>query len=158
MRISTKGRYGLRAILDLAYYSKDEYVPLNVIAKRQQVSEKYMEQLFSALKKSGLVISSIGVQGGYMLSRSPKEITVGDVLLALEGDLSVIDEVHTPTGDKGDANLTDEYLHNALWKKINKEVYSLLINTTLQDLLDKYAAKVWGNKNADQLNLIKNLE
>jgi len=84
MRISTKGRYGLRAMLDLAYHSKDGYVPLKAIAKRQQVSEKYLEQLFSTLKKSGLVISSMGFQGGYMLSRSSMEITVGDVLLALE--------------------------------------------------------------------------
>jgi len=146
MRISTKGRYGLRAMLDLAYHSKDGYVPLKAIAKRQQVSEKYLEQLFSTLKKSGLVISSMGFQGGYMLSRSSMEITVGDVLLALEGDLSIIDEMQVDTGEMRIGNLTDEYLHNQLWKKINEEIYNLLINTTLQYLLDKYAAKVSENK------------
>jgi Rrf2 family cysteine metabolism transcriptional repressor len=147
MRISTKGRYGLRAVLDLAYYSKDENIPLNTIAKRQQVSEKYMEQLFSALKKSGLVVSSMGVQGGYKLSCSPEKITVGDVLIALEGDLSIIDEVHIGTGDGLRESIIDEYLHNTLWEKINEEVYNLLINTTLQDLLDKYAAKMWTDSN-----------
>ena len=92
MRLSTKGRYGLRAMVDLAVYSKSEHVALNSIAERQGISMNYLEQVFSTLRKSGLVKSIKGAQGGYILSEEPSNIKVGRILRVLEGPLSVIDD------------------------------------------------------------------
>lgn len=141
MRISTKGRYGLRALLDLACHYKGESIPLNEIARRQQVSEKYMEQLFSILKKEGLVISMMGSQGGYMLSRKPEDITVGEVLLALEGSLSLVDEENMDARYDEKGYKLDKYLFCEVWSKINEEVYNLITTTTLKDLLDEHNTK-----------------
>ena len=77
MRISTRGEYGVRAMLDLALHSSDEPVPLSAIAARQDISEHYLEQLISALRKAGLVISFRGAQGGYQLAKPAEEITIG---------------------------------------------------------------------------------
>ena len=87
MRISTKGKYGLRAMVDLAVHSADSPIPLSSIAERQDLSLGYMEQVFSVLRKAGLVKSIKGAQGGYILAEDAASITVGDVLRALEGDL-----------------------------------------------------------------------
>ena len=84
MKVSTKGRYGLRAMIDLSLYSKNELVPLASIAERQDISKSYLEQVFSALRKAGLVKSIKGAQGGYSLSTGPEDITVGMILRALE--------------------------------------------------------------------------
>jgi Rrf2 family protein len=80
MMISTKGRYGLRAMVDLGVYSEKEPVSISSIAERQQISDSYLEQLFGKLKKAGLVLSIRGAQGGYQLARKPEEISVGDVV------------------------------------------------------------------------------
>ena len=83
MKLSTKGRYGLKAILDLALHSADGQITLNSIAERQGLSESYLEQLFAALKKAELIKSIRGPQGGYMLADDPENISVGDILRAL---------------------------------------------------------------------------
>ena len=90
MKVSTKGRYGLRAMIDLALYSQNDQVPLVSIAERQDISKSYLEQVFSTLRKAGLVTSIKGAQGGYVLASDPEDITVGMILRALEGDLSVV--------------------------------------------------------------------
>ena len=87
MKISTKGRYALRLLLDLAVYSTGDPVCLKDIAKRQQISEKYLEQIISLLNKAGVVRSVRGPQGGYMLNRAPSEYTVGMILRLTEGEL-----------------------------------------------------------------------
>ena len=84
VKLSTKGRYGLRAMIDLARYSEEEPVSISSIAARQDISERYLEQLMGLLKKAGLVQSIRGATGGYILTRSAGEISVGDVLRALE--------------------------------------------------------------------------
>lgn len=84
MKLSTKGRYGLRAMIDLARYSEEEPVSISSIASRQDISERYLEQLVGLLKKAGLVQSIRGATGGYVLAKGAKEISVGDVLRALE--------------------------------------------------------------------------
>ena len=91
MKLSTKGRYGLRAMIDLAQYSEQEAVSISSIAQRQNISESYLEQLVAKLKKSGLVMSTRGAQGGYRLARPADEISVGDVLRALEGGLNLVE-------------------------------------------------------------------
>ena len=102
MKISTKGRYGLRAMVDMAVYSAGDHISLKSIAERQNISEGYLEQVFSILRKAGLINSVKGAQGGYILAGRTDEITVGDILRALEGKLSVIDEksLEEKTNDK----------------------------------------------------------
>ncbi len=85
MKLSTKGRYGLRALIDLAQYSGNEPVSITSIAGRQEISERYLEQLMALLKKEGLVKSIRGASGGYVLAKDLSEISVGDVLRALQG-------------------------------------------------------------------------
>ena len=91
MKISTRGKYGLRAMIDLALYSEQEAVSISSIALRQNISESYLEQLMAKLKKAGLVISTRGAQGGYRLALPMCEISVGHVLRALEGELRAVE-------------------------------------------------------------------
>lgn len=85
MKLSTKGKYGLKAIFELSLHVNEGPMPLNIIASRQKIPEQYLEQIFSTLKKSQLITSVRGAQGGYFLSKEPNSITVGDVLTILEG-------------------------------------------------------------------------
>ena len=89
MKLSTKGRYGLRALIDLALYSENETVSIQSIARRQNISDSYLEQLMRKLRSAGLIVSVRGAQGGYKLARPANEISVGDVLRALEGSLEL---------------------------------------------------------------------
>ncbi|MBM7583115.1 Rrf2 family protein [Caldicoprobacter guelmensis] len=135
MRISTKGRYGLRAMVDLAIHSGGDYVPLNSIAERQNLSEGYLEQVFASLRKAGLVKSVKGPQGGYCLADDASKITVGDVLRVLEGDLSVVEG-----SDEGrDIENAVEYcINNEVWKKLNESIGEVLDSITLEDLVTAY--------------------
>ena len=90
MKISTKGRYALRIMLDLAQNSKGEYIPLKDISSRQGITIKYMEQIVPMLTRAGLVRSLRGNNGGYMLSREPEEYTIGEILRCAEGSLAPI--------------------------------------------------------------------
>ena len=90
MKLSTKGRYGLRAMIDLARYSEEEPVSIGSIAMRQGISERYLEQLVAKMKKAGLVKSIRGASGGYVLAKDSSEISVGDILRALEGSLEPV--------------------------------------------------------------------
>jgi Rrf2 family protein len=135
MQISTRGRYGLRAMVDLALYSVDEYVALNNIAERQNISESYLEQLFAALKKGNLVKSIKGSQGGYALADDPAKITVGAILRVLEGKLFVVDE----NSEDQIANSTIEYCISVnVWEKINASICSIVDSISLDDLVDHY--------------------
>ena len=90
MKVSTKGRYALRLMLDLAVYNTGRPISLKDVAKRQQISEKYLEQIISLLNKAGFVRSIRGPQGGYMLTKAPGEYTVGRILRLTEGDLAPV--------------------------------------------------------------------
>ena len=91
MKLSTRGRYGIHAMFDLALYAKEMPQPIKAIAEREAIPEAYLEQLIAVLRKGDLVKSVRGAQGGYRLSRGPEEITVGDVLRALEGGLNLVE-------------------------------------------------------------------
>jgi len=134
MQISTRGRYGLRAMVDLAIYSTDQYVALNNIADRQSISESYLEQLFSALKKGGLVKSIKGSQGGYALADHPSKITVGAVLRLLEGKLFTVAQ----TSENEMANSIEYCLDMDVWEKINASICKVVDSITLEDLVDRY--------------------
>ena len=129
MMISTKGRYGLRLMLDLAKEGGARPVPVKEIAKRQNISEKYLEQIISPLSKAGLVKSIRGAQGGYVLSRSASEITAGDILRAAEGTIAPVECCESGC-DHSDGCLTF-----GLYKKIQDAVDSVVDSTTLADML-----------------------
>ncbi|MDI6619687.1 MAG: Rrf2 family transcriptional regulator [Clostridiales bacterium] len=132
MKISTKGRYGLKAMLDLATYSLGDQITLKSIAERQNISDKYLEQIFSALRKAGLVKSVKGTQGGYILGKRPSDITVGDILRVLEGTLSVIDAADNMDDD------AETCIRNNVWEKIDESIENTVDSITLEDLVKDY--------------------
>lgn len=139
MKMSTKGRYGLRAMIDLAVYSSNHHVTLSSIAARQGVSLNYLEHVFSLLKKSGLVDSIKGAQGGYALAADPSELTVGQILSVLEGPMSIVD---LPPG--ADSNLETRLqrcIRICVWAKMNDALKELVDGKTLKDLADRYLEK-----------------
>lgn len=133
MKISTKGRYGLRAMVDLAVFSNGEHVALNNIAERQMISVNYLEQVFSALRKAGLVKSIKGAQGGYILTEKPSQISVGNILRILEGDLSVID-----FNDFQCQNTIQACLKEMVWDKMDQCLNEVVDSITLEDLANDY--------------------
>lgn len=135
MKISTRGRYGLRAMLDLAVFSRGEHVALNAIAERQNISENYLEQVFSILRKAGLVRSVKGAQGGYTLAMDPAQVTVGMILRALEGELAVVDEENSGEGVES-AMLS--CLQSNVWDPINASMNQVADSISLQDLVDSF--------------------
>lgn len=135
MKISTKGRYGLKAMMDLTIHASQGPVNLKSIAERQNVSEKYLEHIFSALKKSGLIQSIKGTQGGYILAHSTDQTTVGNVIRALEGDLSVAEKAGR---EDGDADILEHCINTNVYQKIDERINHLLDSITLEDLLQEY--------------------
>ena len=132
MLLSTKGRYGVMAMYDLALHHGCGPVPLSAIAQRKGLSESYLEQLFGTLRKAGLVNSIRGAQGGYLLTARPEEITVGAVIRALEGPLTSSECVESETA----CGKSEGCVLRGLWARINDSVNEVLDETTLQDLLD----------------------
>ncbi len=138
MRLSTKCRYGLRAMIDLALFSGRSHVALRDIADRQEISLKYLEQDFSILKRSGLIRSVKGAQGGYLLARPASEIRVGEIIEILEGDLYLIDP---PTGEEPPIRA---FLYTNLWNDLNHDVADIFHSVTLAELAEEYAMTVSG--------------
>ena len=129
MKISTKGKYGLRAMIDLAQYSEQEAVSISSIAQRQKISESYLEQLVAKLKKAGLVVSIRGAAGGYRLARPASGISVGDVLRALEGDVrAVICTAQTEEGCEGEELCVTKYVWQRINESIEKTVDEMMID------------------------------
>lgn len=135
MKISTKGRYALRLMLDLALQNTGAPVSLGEIARRQDISEKYLEQLLPALTRRGLVRSVRGAGGGYLLTRPPEEYTVGEILRAQEGSLAPVDCV------EGGCRRERECGTVELWRRIDRAVADVVDAVTLQDLVNDYRAK-----------------
>ena len=129
MKISTKGKYGLRAMIDLAQYSEQEAVSISSIAQRQKISESYLEQLVAKLKKAGLLVSFLGAAGGYRLARPASGISVGDVLRALEGDVrAVICTAQTEEGCEGEELCVTKYVWQRINESIEKTVDEMMID------------------------------
>ena len=132
MRLSTKGRYAIRLMLDLATNNTGEPIRLRDAARRQEISEKYLEQIISVLNKAGFVRSIRGPQGGYILSRDPKEYTVGMILRLTEGSLSPVDCVD----ESGIACRREEgCATRILWQKLDDAINNVVDHVTLEDLL-----------------------
>lgn len=140
MKISTKGRYGLVALVDMAIYGERDYINLKSISERQGISDKYLEQLFILLKRAGLIDSLRGAQGGYRLSRDADKITVKEVLNSLEGPLALVDCIVEKKEER--CNQFDFCVTRVLWQKIMEELNSLTDAISLADI-----AKLWNRMN-----------
>lgn len=134
MKISTKGRYALRLMLDLAEHQQNGYVALKDIAERQDISKKYLEQIVPLLNKTGVLRTTRGFQGGYMLAKSPDKYTVGDILRITEGSLAPVSclDYEPNTCDKCDSCIT-----LPMWQGLYRVIEEYLDGITLQDMLDK---------------------
>lgn len=137
MKISTRGRYGIRLMLSLALNYEKGTIPLKIIANDQHISEKYLEQIISPLTKSGLVKSFRGAQGGYALTRHPKEITIGEILYVLEGSLALVDCVDN---QKNCPN-ADSCVSLSLWKRMKDALDDIVDNVTLEDMALEFLEK-----------------
>jgi Rrf2 family transcriptional regulator, cysteine metabolism repressor len=132
MKISTKGRYGLRALIDLAEHgSGNTPVFLSDIAKRQSVSEKYLEHIFSTLHKSGLVKAFRGRKGGYLLNKEPDKITLKEVVSTLEGPCSLVDCV----SDEKACARVESCVTRDVWKTLGNKIEEVLSSYTLASLV-----------------------
>ena len=134
MKLSTKGKYGLKAMFELALSSNGEPVSLKYIAKKQGISDQYLEQIFSILKKAGLVKSVRGAQGGYYISKEASEITVADILKVLEGDMAFTECLL----DKDLCENFDSCATKYVWAKIKESIEEVTNSISLQDMIDDY--------------------
>ena len=131
LKLSTRGRYGLRALIEIAHHYKEGPVLMGDIAKRQQFSRKYLHALLTSLKEAGLVRSQRGARGGYLLAMDPSDILMSDVFEALEGMLSIIDCLTDPARCERQQNC-DTW---PLWKRLNDNLQTILEGTTLADMM-----------------------
>ena len=134
MKISTKGRYGLRILLDLAIHQSEKPRLIRDIAKSQQISEKYISRLVIALRKAGMVRSVRGVNGGFHIAMKPEEITLLDVEEVMEGPLSIVDCVSAPKRCK----LSENCAPREVWCKLNDDIRGLMGGISLADILATY--------------------
>ena len=133
MKVSTKGRYGLRALVDMAANSQEGPISLIQTAKRQNISLNYLEQVFGVLRKAGIVVSVKGAGGGYKLARSAECITVKEILEALEGEFSIIDR----NGEEA-ADPVQKAIQELVWDEIDSKVNEFLGKRTLAQLVREY--------------------
>lgn len=133
MKLSTKGRYGVKAMVDLAIHYGEAPISIKVISQRQNISEYYLEQLFSPLRKAKLINSIRGAQGGYVLNREPKDIKVSEIMYVLEGPIEIADCIEGSECDNIDCCAT-----RLLWTKIKNSIDEVMEGITLQDIVDDY--------------------
>lgn len=136
MKISTRGRYALRLMIDLAVHGKGEPISLRDVAERQGISDKYLEQIVTPLSRMGLVRSVRGAGGGYLLTRRPEEYTVGDILRPLEGDLAPV-ECAT---DGSYCDRCGECVTVDLWREIHQAVADVVDHVTLAEMAERQRA------------------
>ncbi|MDI6786229.1 MAG: Rrf2 family transcriptional regulator [bacterium] len=141
MRFSTKGRYALRAVVDLACHFKERPVSIADICKRQKLSFDYVEKLFIKLRKAGLLKSVRGSQGGYIINKLPNEITAGDIIKIVEGPISPVFCVDPEVERIDKCPRSNDCLTRPLWEKISKKINEVLSSTTLEDLAKGEKAK-----------------
>ena len=134
MKVSTRGRYGLRAMVELAKHKGEGAIPLRKIANKQDISEQYLEQLFSNLRKAGLIESVRGAKGGYLLKNSAENISVKEIITALEGPIAPVDCV---LDSKDRCEYKDDCVTKILWEKLKSCIDDMLESITLKDLMDE---------------------
>ena len=135
MKVSTKGRYALRMLLDLAEHKNDGFISLKEIAERQNISKQYLEQIVSLLNTSNILRTNRGKQGGYMLAKEPSECTIREILRITEGNLAPVacleEEINT-------CDQVEFCKTLSMWKGLNKVITEYLDSVTLQDMLEEY--------------------
>lgn len=139
MKISTKGRYALRLMLDLAINNTGEFIPLKNVSERQNISVKYLEQIITTLVKAGFVKGLRGSKGGYKIARKPEDYTVGMILRLTEGSLAPVacldDDVNT-------CERCDDCITLELWRDLYNAINNVVDNVTLADLIERYEDKI----------------
>ena len=134
MKISTKGRYGLRILLDLAVHDNGEPRLIRDIAESQQISEKYISRLIVDLRRAGMVRSIRGAKGGFKLARQPRELTVLDIVEVMEGPMSIVDCVRKPEKCSRFGNCATRNI----WDQLNSDIRDSMRKITLQQIIDNY--------------------
>ena len=138
MKLSTKGRYSVTALYELALHYGEGVVPLKTIAKTQQISENYLEQLMSPLRRAGLVESVRGAQGGYTLALPPEEITIGRIITAVEGPIALVE---------GQSCVRAGHcVTRQIWEEVRDSINSVLNNISLADLMQRHRSRVGCNQ------------
>jgi Rrf2 family protein len=133
MKISTKGRYAIRMMIDLAEHNQEGYIALKDIAKRQDISKKYLEQIVATLNKPNILKTNRGYQGGYKLAKAPSQYTIGDILRITEGSFAPVSCL------ENDENMCEKKAYCKtlfIWEGLYKTLSSYLDSITLQDVLD----------------------
>jgi Rrf2 family transcriptional regulator, cysteine metabolism repressor len=151
MRLSTRGRYGTRALLDLALHHGEGLVLLKDIAQRQEISLPYLEHLITPLLAGGIIRSTRGAQGGISLLKHPREIKLSEVILLLEGSLAPVQCVNHPEI----CSRSDICVTRDIWIEIKKATDGVLETTTLQDLVERQKQKEASNQPNESLHLGK---
>lgn len=142
MMISTKGRYALRMLIDLAEHQGEGFIALKDIAARQEISKKYLEQIVPVLNRSDILQANRGFQGGYRLAKSPDKYTIGDILRLTEGSLAPVSCLdHDPVG----CERADNCYTLPIWQGLYKTITEYLDNITLQDVLDQQQEQYTNN-------------
>jgi Rrf2 family iron-sulfur cluster assembly transcriptional regulator len=141
MRLSTKSRYGLRALFDIAYNSGNRPAQIQDISRRQQISPRYLEQIFQNLKRAGILKSKRGPQGGYTLARKPEEITILEILNATEQDVLLVDCAGETTKKRrrktAECPFEGNCVTQTVWEDANKLLNTLFSGMTLQTLCQR---------------------
>ncbi len=138
MKISTKGRYGTRAMVDIGEHHNEGPVSLRELADRQGISMKYMEQIVPLLKTSGLIRSTRGARGGYVLAKNPGDISLRDIVQALEGSWCLVDCLD----DDSLCDRAKDCVTYEIWQGIQKAIYNILDSMTLADMIDLHRRKI----------------
>ena len=131
MKISTRGRYGIRLMIDLAEHADEPHVALASIAERQNISARYLEQVAVILRRAGYIRSVKGAAGGYTLARSPADIVIGDALRVLEGDILIVDDLRA--GEK--ENALQRCIRTTVYDRLNKRISGVVDKITLASML-----------------------
>lgn len=139
MKISTKGRYALRLMIDIAMHEGGEPIRIKDISKRQEVSEKYLEQIIAILNKAGYVRSIRGPRGGYLLARQPKDYTAGMILRLTEGSMAPVSCLEF---EENDCTRQEQCATLELWKRLDTAIREVVDSVTLEDLVEWQKAKV----------------
>lgn len=134
MKISTKGRYALRMLLDLAEHQDSGFIALKEVAERQNISKKYLEQIIPVFSKSGILLTNRGVQGGYRLAETPDRYTVGEILRMTEGSLSPL---VCAEQEKAECERSGICAMLPVWQGLTRVISEYLDGITLQDILDQ---------------------
>lgn len=139
MKLSKKSRYGIAALIDLAIFQKEGRVALNNIAERNKISLQYLEQVFAALRRNKIVKSIKGAQGGYLLAKDVKDITVAEIIDALDGTYKIEDE-------EGES-VASHIIQDKIVDRVNDNLDEILTNITLRDLLEAHGEYIEYNQN-----------